>query len=121
LDDLTRHVSVLSKPAGEEGAQARKRSIDNSRVVEISAYSSRAQHQYRDQCFADLIELSSHDRRERGIQIERSCGYRKYFCSCFRRQFVGMAIDNRLMLISEVATIAATRDRKGIFVDSETR
>jgi hypothetical protein len=69
----------------------------------------------------DLIELSSHGRRKRCVQIERSRRYRKYFGSCFRRQFVGMAIDDHLMLISEVGTIAATRDRKGVFVDSETR
>jgi len=32
-----------------------------------------------------------------------------------------MAIDNHLMLISEVGIITAARDRKRVFVDSETR
>jgi hypothetical protein len=41
--------------------------------------------------------------------------------SALDRKFVGMAIDDRLMLISEVDTIAAPRNGKGAFVDSETR
>ena len=32
-----------------------------------------------------------------------------------------MTIDNHLMLISEVGTIAAAQDRQRVFVDAETR
>jgi hypothetical protein len=75
--------------------------------VKVSAYASRAKHQYCDKCFAQLRELSSHDRSERRVYIDGSGSYWKYFCSRYRRHFVRVAIDNHLMLTSEVETIAA--------------
>jgi len=66
-------------------------------------------------------KLSSHGCRERRVHIAEAAANRKYFGSCFWREFVGMAIDNHLMLISEVRIITAARDRKRVFVDSETR
>ena len=112
---------VSSKPPGDEGAQARKYPVDNSRVVEISAYAPRAKRQYRGKRFDQRGKLSSHDCRERCVHIEPGGSDRKYFCSCFPREFVGMTIDNHLMLISEVGTIAAAQDRQRVFVDAETR
>jgi len=108
---------VSSKPPGDEGAQARKYPVDNSRVIEISAYAPR----YRGKRFDQRGKLSSHGCRERRVHIAEAAANRKYFGSCFWREFVGMAIDNHLMLISEVRIITAARDRKRVFVDSETR
>jgi len=108
---------VSSKPPGDEGAQARKYPVDNSRVIEISAYAPR----YRGKRFDQRGKLSSHGCRERRVHIAEAAANRKYFGSCFWREFVGMAIDNHLMLISEVGIITAARDRKRVFVDSETR
>ena len=112
---------VSSKPPGDEGAQARKYPVDNSRVIEISAYAPRAKRQYRGKRFDQRGKLSSHGCRERRVHIAEAAANRKYFGSCFWREFVGMAIDNHLMLISEVRIITAARDRKRVFVDSETR
>jgi hypothetical protein len=109
------------KPSGHEGAQTGKHSLDNSGVVKVSAYACRTERQYRDESFAHLNELSSHGRCERHVHVDGGSSYRKYFCSRSRSKFVGMAIDDRLMLISEVDTIAAPRNGKGAFVDSETR
>jgi|SRR5271166_4659105 len=110
-----------SKPSGDQGTQSRKYSVHNSRVVQVSAYASRAKPEYRDQRFAHLSQLSSHDRRERRVYINGSRSHAEYFCSHLWGNFVSMAIDYHLMLVSEVDTITTTRHSKGILVDSEAR
>jgi len=60
---------VSSKPPGDEGAQARKYPVDNSRVIEISAYAPRAKRQYRGKRFDQRGKLSSHGCRERRVHI----------------------------------------------------